>query len=95
MNVCKVCGGNTKQIKDDYVIKTRIPGYKEIVLADVWFDKCKICGYSNLPIERQSMADNLKRYYTNKYIESNLKPDYAAPEKPNTSVKEFFKKICS
>ena len=91
MNIC-TCGGNSKLILDNYIINTRIPGYRQIVIKNVRYRQCKICGRMELTDSSQKMIDQLREYYLNQYYEKN---NYHTQEynldSTSQKVKDFFK----
>lgn len=80
MNLC-TCGGNTKLIIDDYIIQTRIPGRKNIILSNIRFHQCKICGQTEPTEDSKKMIQVLRKHYTESYFRESAEQE--AVEKQN------------
>ncbi|XIH11197.1 hypothetical protein C1N87_32910 (plasmid) [Priestia aryabhattai] len=91
MTTC-ACGGNSKLIIDHYVINTRIPGNRQIVLKNVRYRQCKICGDMELTADSQKWVDGLRNYYMTHHYKKNSEQDNNSVEETSTAkVKDFLK----
>lgn len=91
MKMC-ACGGNSKLIIDEYVINTRNPECRQIVLKNVRYHQCKICGQMDLTKDSQKMVDLLRDHYMKKMYEGKIEDsEKSTEEKSSLRVKEFFK----
>ena len=85
------CGGNSKLIIDDYVIRTRIPECREIILKNVRYRQCKICGQMELTEDSQKMIDLLREHYMKMYYErKEYQNEDSIEEAVSTKVKKIF-----
>lgn len=92
MTMC-LCGGNSKLIIDSYVINTRIPGNRRIVLKNVRYWQCRICGQMELTPDSQRWVNHLRDFYINQYYEESKKTALNEESADNPSVKGFLKKF--
>lgn len=91
VNICS-CGGNSKLIIDSYVINTRIPGYRQIVLKNVRHRQCKICGQMELTEDSKKMVDSLRDHYLNQYYDENKYHNEVQNEESSSNlVKDIIK----
>lgn len=88
MNIC-ACGGNKKLIIEDYIIRTRIPGYRQIVVKNVRHKRCKICGYTELTEDSQKYIHSVKEYYLKKNSNPTQSKGYQS-ENSNIRVGKFL-----
>ncbi|MFB8425130.1 YgiT-type zinc finger protein [Priestia megaterium] len=91
MTTC-ACGGNSKLIIDKYVINTRIPGNRQIILKNVRYRQCKICGEMELTEDSQKWVDGLRSHYMHNHYEKNKEQsDTPIEDSSPVKVKDFFK----
>ena len=74
MTLCN-CGGDTNLIIDDYIIQTRIPGRKNIILTNIRFHQCKICGQMEPTDDSRKMIQVLRNHYTDSYFREAAKQE--------------------
>lgn len=89
MNIC-ACGGNKKLIIEDYIIRTRMPGCRRIVVKNIRHKRCKICGYTELTEDSKKYIDSVKDYYLKKNPSSTTVQDRQI-EDSNIRVSKLLK----
>lgn len=94
MNLC-TCGGNTKLIIDDYIIQTRIPGHKNIILSNIRFHQCKICGQMEPTEDSKKMIQVLRKHYTETYFREAAELEETETDNGSKTslAKGFFKQL--
>lgn len=70
---CPICFSRSKIILGDYVINTRIPKKKKIILKQLHHNQCSVCDYNELTEESAKLVDSMNKFYINEY--ENLEED--------------------
>lgn len=66
------CGGSFRLITKEHVINTRIEHLREIVLLDIKYNQCKICGKTELEKFDEIDIELLKTHLSNKHFSQNV-----------------------